>query len=231
MFAEISDKNAVFTSRIVAWFTAFNLISVFSNILVSLLISIRLYTAGKRIARSVGDGHARKYWKLLWTYLESGSIYPTIMVIGLILFLTRSPFSWLIMIIAPQIMALMPMLMVLVVLIDRRSLANDQYSDSAGSSLSHSYPRSRSRTVGTSSHRDQPGTSNNINISRPGASQGTRVPRGSSSELRVHISTEQYKMTDLNQPATHVIEIQKSSGEHVVPKKGKNNTHISLSLS
>lgn len=58
MFAKIKDKNEIFTDEIVGWFTAFNLISVLSNILVSSLISIRLYTAGVRQYLSYCHG----YW-------------------------------------------------------------------------------------------------------------------------------------------------------------------------
>jgi hypothetical protein len=110
---------------VTAWFTGLCIISFLTNILASGLICLRLYLAQRRITGTVGRAHAVRIRTLLWTFLESGSIYTTMTIIMLGLYLSGSPYGWFLTIVAPQICGMMPTLMVLVVLYEGQSLSDN----------------------------------------------------------------------------------------------------------
>jgi hypothetical protein len=110
-------------STTTAWYIGLSFLSLTTNLLASGLILFRIYQAGNQNARASRHVRKRRYRSLLWTYLESGSIYPTVLIICLFLYFADSPFWWLAITIATQIAGIMPTLMVLVILSAGRSLS------------------------------------------------------------------------------------------------------------
>jgi hypothetical protein len=190
ILSEQLNSSVIFEASAVRWYTALSALSFAINVLASFFICLRLYLAAQRITRVAGKAHGDKYRTLLRTFLESGSLYPAVMIVGLAMHSVRTEYGWLTLVITPQILAIMPTLMVLVVLVNNRSLS--QGPDS------HAATRSRSLSTGTwqahgTLHSRQPPDS---------MSPDSTLEAG----IQVHISTEEYKLADLTTPSqVHVV--------------------------
>jgi hypothetical protein len=132
-------------SSVIVWYTGLSIMSLSTNVLASGLISFRIYQAGYQITRTGGHIRAKAYRGLLWTYLESGSIYPTVLIIALALYFSGSPFGWLMITNTTQICGMVPTLMILAILLAGRSLSE--------STMTELYTHSNSYTMHTRSHQ------------------------------------------------------------------------------
>jgi hypothetical protein len=159
--------------------------TISTNILASGLISFRIYQAGRQITRTNGHVRAKRYRSLLWIYLESGSIYPTVLVTALALYFSSSSIAWLLIVNSTQICGMMPTLMILAVVLTGRSLSE--------SNMTNSYTDTRSSTIPT---RPQ---GSDLNTDRLAVT--THLSRLTDIEIspELHLQTihEEYKSTGL----------------------------------
>jgi hypothetical protein len=180
-FAHMNGASDAYSGSMMAWYTAMNALSLLINFMLSGFICFRLFKAGRRIERMGGHAYTSHYYTLALTYIESGSIYPTFMVAGLAAYLAGTAYGWMIIIIAPQILAMVPTLMFLVVLIKKQPFFGAQRSHTISS-------RSWSR-----------GNVVRAQASDPASSDGAEA-------LQVHVVREEFKLSDLASPAAvHIV--------------------------
>jgi hypothetical protein len=190
ILSEQLNSSVIFDESLVGWYTALSALSFTINVVASFLIYLRLYLAAQHITCVAGKAHGDKYRTLLWTFLESGSLYPAVMLIGLAMHCASSEYGWLTLTIAPQILAIMPTLMVLVVLVNNRSLS--QGPDSHAATRSRSLSTSTWQACGTLYSRQPPDS----------MSPDSTLEAG----IQAYISTEEYKLADLTTPSqVHVV--------------------------
>jgi hypothetical protein len=138
-FTNVKLSSKEFTRQVMEWNLSIYVLSLMINLLLSSLICIKFYQAGRRIERIqrvARHAHTTRYYSLLLSYIESGSIYPTLMIVCLITYITKTFYGWVIIKIAPQVLAIMPTLMFLVVLLKKQSLFESQETGSTSQTLS-----------------------------------------------------------------------------------------------
>lgn len=176
-------SNVSINNAIMAWYICLNITTITTNVLASGLISFRIYQAGHQATRVGGRIRAWRYRSLLWIYLESGSIYPTVLIIALVLYFSDLPFGWLLIVNSTQICGMMPTLMILIILSAGRPLSESTAMDSDTDHNSYIM-----RTQSRQSNANQLVATETLH-------QLTIIE--SVPELQVHVAQEEYKPTRL----------------------------------